>query len=345
MKNLKQDYYNAAFSHIYVEKAVADHVRTKMILSCFPSASVIEIDHYKDVFCRRGQDCGKQHRAQKLILAEKKGKLIYRGAPVCQNFGNERFYYTSCIMNCIYDCEYCYLKGMYPSANLVIFVNLEDFFEEVRQLIKRDSLYLCVSYDTDLIALEKIAGYAGAWCDFAKGRENLKIEVRTKCAHKQFFGEREPSGNVIFAFTLSPGAVAAAYEHFVPPLSERIACAAKAERLGFLVRLCFDPIIYVPGWQSHYQEMLDEVFAAVDPEKILDVSVGSFRIAKDYLKNMRRQTPDSAVVWFPYQNDAGYCHYPDELMEKMEQYLFSKLEQWTGKEKIFLWNETGKQQL
>ncbi len=328
-----------------MEKAVADHARTKRILSQFASACVIEIEHYKDVFCRRGQDYGRQHRAQKIILAEKKGNLLYRGAPVCQSFGNEHFYYTSCIMNCIYGCEYCYLKGMYPSANLVIFVNLEDFFVEVQRLLKRGPLYLCVSYDTDLIALEHIAGYAGVWSDFAASQENLKIEIRTKCACEQFFRGREPSENVIYAFTLSPDAVARAYEHFVPSLSARIACAAKAAKLGFAVRLCFDPVIYLPGWRRHYQEMLNEVFAAVDPAKILDISVGSFRIAKDYLKNMRRQMPDSAAVWFPFQNDAGYCHYPDELMEQMEQFLFSKLEQWTGKEKIFLWNETKKQRL
>ena len=31
----------------------------------------------------------------------------------------------------------------------------------------------------------------------------------------------------------------------------------------------------------------------------IDVSVGSFRAPKDYLKKMRKQYPDSAVVQFP----------------------------------------------
>ena len=54
-------------------------------------------------------------------------------------------------MNCIFDCEYCYLKGMYPSANIVVFVNLEDIFAEVAQKLENHSLYLCVSHDTDLL--------------------------------------------------------------------------------------------------------------------------------------------------------------------------------------------------
>ena len=47
--------YNHAFSHIYVERGVREHPRTKQILSRFPEAQVIEIAHYKDVFNRRRQ--------------------------------------------------------------------------------------------------------------------------------------------------------------------------------------------------------------------------------------------------------------------------------------------------
>lgn len=159
MKSLRNDYYNPFFSHIYVEKAVRNHPRTKRILQNFPRASVILIDHYKDVFCRKGQNFILQQCSQNLILAAKQGNLIYPGAPVCQSFGNENFYYTSCVMNCVYDCEYCYLKGMYPSGNMVVFVNLEDIFREVRKLLEERAVYLCISYDTDLLAMEPITGY------------------------------------------------------------------------------------------------------------------------------------------------------------------------------------------
>ena len=47
--------YNKMFSHVYVEKGVAEHPRTKQILEKLNNTTVIEIDHYKDVFC-----CSKQ---------------------------------------------------------------------------------------------------------------------------------------------------------------------------------------------------------------------------------------------------------------------------------------------
>lgn len=337
MKNLKEDYFNPFFSHIYIEKQVGNHARTQRILAKFPSAEIIEINHYKDVFCRSRQSHPLQHRSQKLILAARQGTLLYEGAPVCQSFGSQYFYYVSCTMNCIFDCEYCYLKGMYPSANIVVFVNLEDIFAEVENVLETHPLYLCVSYDTDLLALEQIIGYAQEWCLFAAKHENLKIEIRTKCANKSFVQSAAPIPGVIYAFTLSPQAVIEAFEHHTPSLTERLSCAAKLIQSGCPVRLCFDPMIYMPDWRQHYQEMLDQVCHMVDLEKIVDVSVGTFRISQDYLKNMRRQEPDSAVIWFPFQREDGYCHYPNDLMEQMECFLTEQLAQKIPAEKIFRW--------
>ncbi|MDE6852029.1 MAG: radical SAM protein [Lachnospiraceae bacterium] len=339
MKSLKEDCFNPFFSHIYIEKSVRNHPRTREILEKFTAAAVIEIHHYKDVFCRSKQNYSLQHCSQNLILAAKCGTLLYEGAPVCQSFGNPYFYYTSCMMNCIFDCEYCYLKGMYSSANIVIFVNLEDIFAEVERRLQRHPLYLCVSYDTDLLALEPILGYGKEWCLFTEKHEDLKIEIRTKCANKQIPRNFRPIPGVIYAFTLSPQAVIEAYEHHTPSLTERLSCAAEMVQAGHLVRLCFDPMIYLPEWRNHYAEMLEQVCAVIDWRKIVDVSVGTFRISQDYLKKMRKQEPDSAVVWFPFQKEKGFYHYPDPLMEQMERFLADKLKNIIPKEKIFRWRE------
>ena len=165
-----------------MEEEIAEHPRVKQILARFMKAEIVYIRHYKDVFCRRRQDYEEQHHAQNLILAKKTGSLIYQGAPVCQNFGNTYFYYTSCMMNCIYDCEYCYLKGMYPSANIVIFVNIENIFEVTSpECFSEHPVYLCVSYDTDLLAFEAMTGYVREWgILFWKKIKDLHIRLRSK---------------------------------------------------------------------------------------------------------------------------------------------------------------------
>lgn len=341
MKNSKKDYYNPFFSHIYVEKNIQNHPRTKRILQRFPDANIIFIDHYKDVFCRKGQNFILQQRSPNLILGTKQGNLIYKGAPVCQSFGNENFYYTSCIMNCIYDCEYCYLKGMYPSGNIVVFVNLEDIFDEVNTRIKDHPLYLCISYDTDMLAMEQITGYAAEWISFAETQMNLanqlKIEIRTKSADNQFWQKHSPHSGIIYAITLSPQGIIDAYEHKTPSLHRRIASAKEAMQKGFPVRLCFDPMIYCKNWEKQYDEMLRQVFTEINMDKITDVSVGTFRVSQDYLKKMRKNQPGSAVVQFPYQNDNGVYHYSKELTGQMERFLVDRLKSKIPEDKIFLW--------
>lgn len=313
------------------------HWRTQRILARFPKAAVILVDHYKDVFCRSRQHYVLQHRVQKLIIAEKTGPFLYEGAPVCQNFGNDWFYYTSCMMNCVYDCEYCYLKGMYPSANVVLFVNLEDIFSELEKMLAEHPVYLCASYDTDLMAMEGIAGYVKEWNDFAAAHPRLTVELRTKSANIRLIEEMTVQSNVIYAFTLSPHAVIDAYEHGTPPLKQRIACAAGANQRGCKVRLCFDPMLYCPDWEKQYMDMLKQVFMQIDMTRIMDVSVGSFRVSQEYLKKMRRNEPCSAVVQFPYENDGGVYHYPAELTDRMESMLAGQLRSALPSEKIFFW--------
>ena len=367
---------NKSFSHIYVEEKVFldDGYRKKAeeIMSHFPDAVVVPIGHYKDVFNRHKQNYVRQHEAQALILAVKQGTLVYPGAKVCQSMGNKHFYYTSCMMNCLFDCEYCYLKGMYPSGNMVIFLNLQDIFTEVEALLKEHPVYLCVSYDSDLMAIEKLTGYVRQWIDFTNRHPELTIEVRTKAGNIDFNsllegtvesggyetdsddGDNEPAENSrglandengnfvssrnIFAFTLSPDYVVKHYEHKTGSLEGRLKSVKKALELGFAVRLCFDPMIFCPDWRREYGNMMDKVFADIPVEKIYDFSVGSFRLSEEYLKNMRRNMPDSAVVQYPYENDHGVYHYSQKLTDEMENWMVERLRERVPEEKIFRWS-------
>ncbi len=330
-------YASKAFSTIYIEEDVADCITVKKILDHFSNAAKIPVRHYKDVFCRKKQSVFMQEKGKALILAKKTGNLVYQGARMCQSFKNEFFYYTSCIMNCIYNCDYCYLKGMYPSANLVVFVNLEDIFAEVDRLLALHPVYLCVSYDTDLMALESITGFVKRWVDFANSRKNLRVEIRTKCGRKDLWKSLNPISNVIFAFTLSPEPIVSRFEHGTGSLSKRLESLVEAYKAGFTVRLCFDPIIYCKNWKQAYGKMLEQVFERARPEKIMDISIGSFRISQDYLKKMRKAAPNVSVVQYPYQKKDGICQYDERLREEMEQFVLEWVRDKMPEEKIFRW--------
>lgn len=329
------------FSHIYAERAALSYPAAQQILERFSRSRLIVIDHYKDVFSRSRQDFSLQKRTPNLILAVKRSHLVYPGAPTCQNFGNRRFFYTSSVMNCLYDCEYCYLQGMYPSANLVVFVNLEDLFSAAEELLRQDDTYLCISYDTDLLALEPWLGYVGRWAEWARAHPKALVELRTKSAGFSSMRAIPPLENFILAFTLSPSYVASRWEHRAPPPQLRIRAAADAMAAGWRVRISFDPALRFPSWKSAYDQLFAQTFSSLLPQALEDVSFGSFRVPGDSLKRMRKSRPRSAPLQYPYFNEGGVARYAPDQEKELEAFFLSRLSPLLPPEKIFQWKEEG----
>ena len=322
------------FTHIYVEERAGNYPLTGEILGKLPGAKIIYINHYKDVFDRKRQNAVLQKDHQSLIIAVREGNRIFRGAPVCQSFGQKNFYYASSMMNCPFDCEYCYLKGMYPSSNMVVFVNLEDYEKDVEEKLKEGPMYVCASYDTDLIAMNGLTGHADFWKKMALKHSDLLVELRTKAAPEI----KDKISNVIYAFTMSPEEVVSGYERNTAPVKVRINAASAAVRNGAKVRLCFDPVIKIPGWQDAYKRLVEETADLIDYSKLTDVSVGTFRISSDYLNKMRKAYPGSETAWYPYVIKDGVAQYEPDCDRQMQDHVCSLLEKHIGKEKIFTWN-------
>ena len=312
---------------IYIEEQILQdnkyNARIQRVTSYYNNAHMIPIRHYKDIFNRPRQNRALQKKDKAIILAKKPGQLVYPGAKVCQDFGNEHFYYTSVVMNCPFDCEYCYLQGMYPSGYMVIFLNIEDVFAEVEELLKKHPVYLCISYDTDLLAIEHLTGYVSMWEEFLKTHEGLTIEVRTKAYHgdgscDSVTGNTTDYGNgitrtvpmmrMIHAFTLSPDEVIREAEHGTPPLSVRLRGAFEAMEKGYPVRFCFDPLLFIPDFENVYGRMIDEVKKEIDLSKVKDVSIGTFRMPKEYLKpikNRDRRAKSCSILFRQFAACAG----------------------------------------
>lgn len=325
-----------SFSHIYIEKEAKQYPESKRILERFPNSQVIEIDSYKEVFSRNNQNFSLQKKSPKLILSVKKENYIYEGAKVCESFGNENFYYSSSVLNCIYDCEYCYLQGVYSSGNIVIFVNLDDMFKEIEDILKDRSMYICISYDTDLLALEEITGFVKKWYEFVNRHENLKIELRTKSASIKLFQNLKPNKNFIIAWTISPKEFAQKYERGAVSFERRVEAAEILIENGWTVRICFDPMIKMKDFYEIYGEMVRETFEKIDGKKILDVSIGTFRISKEYMKRMKKNRVNSRILNYPFQCQEGVYTYTDEENYEMLEFMKKEVLKYVDERKIFI---------
>lgn len=328
------------FHHVYIERKLEGQKEWERILAKLQGSRPVWINHYKDIFNRKNQSLTIQKCSPALVLAKKEGRLIYPGSKECQSFGNEYFYYTSSIMNCLFDCEYCYLQGMYPSADVVAFVNIDDIFAETDALLSQHPVYLCVSYDTDLTALEGLMGYCRRWIDYAAGEENLTLELRTKAAVPESLMEycrEKECENIIFAFTLTPEMVQLSYEHGTPSVEVRLASIKQAADRGLKVRICFDPLIVEDEAAKAYAGLIRELFGKVSQDSIYDVSLGEFRVPADYMKRMRKRRPDSKLLSRSFVTEGRSCCYGragDELIAAVEEML----KEYLPAEKIFRWD-------
>jgi len=305
------------FSHIYVEKRVLNEPYVQDILNKFSKAEIIEINHYKDRFNPYYQSFRAQKHSQNLILAKKEAPFIYEASDLIQKL-NTNFYYSTPMLNCIYDCHYCFLQGMYPSSNLVLFVNFEDFFDEVEKYYKKlGSLFLSISYDTDILAVENLFGVAKKWAEFVKDKE-IKIELRTKSVNVDF----EYQENLAFAFSLSPDIVIERYEKFTPNLDARIKAIKKIINKGYKPILVFDPIIKLKDYKKVYEEFINKVFSEIDYKDIEAVVYGSFRMNSTQFKIIKKELL-SDIFYYPYNVKNQVVEYEDkeEIIEFIETLL------------------------
>ena len=337
LENKNHNLFNNRFSHIYVEKKILNNKNTLEILSKFKDVKIIEIENYKEVFSSNNQDFHLQKLGQKLILASNKANMIYEGAVVCESFENDNFYYTSSIINCVYDCEYCYLQGVYSSGNIVIFVDIEKVFEEVEELYnKLKTLYLCISYDTDLLAIENICGFSEKWYYFIEDKKDLKIELRTKSGNIDKFLNLKPLDNFIIAFTLSPENLALKNEKYTASFKNRVKAIKELQEKGWKVRICIDPLIYSDNFEKNYSQMIEYLFNEIDKEKVIDVSIGVFRISKEYLKKMRNQNQNSEILYYPFECIDGVYTYSDKTKSYMINFIKEQFLKYININKIYI---------
>jgi spore photoproduct lyase len=330
------------FSHIYLENGTEGYPLTQIALSKFPKAKVIKIEHYKDVFNRTGQDFQIQKSSMKLILAKKKEPYLYPASDMVQEYGTPNTFYNTPILNCLYNCDYCFLQGMYPSGNLVVFVNEDDLFYSITNKLKKlnnpsEPMIVSISYNTDLMAMENIIPMTSRWIKFARKQENLKIEIRTKSALFSSLKNIQPTEKVILSWTLSPDMICEKYESTAPPLHLRLKSLKHALESGWTVRLCFDPVLFVNGWEEIYGRFIDTVFQEIKGEQLLDLTLGVFRMNKDYFKRIKKREIKSDLFYSDYAIESNTVTVPINQRESGLSQLKNQIANHVPLRKILVW--------
>ncbi len=303
---------------IYIEKQIANHPRTREILARFPDTTQIHCDRYGEIFNRKAQSFRLQKKQPALILA-KKHKGFVLPAPEAYGIGAKENYYFSHMMNCLYDCRYCFLQGMYRSAHYVLFVNYEDFANEIENKIQKtdEEIHFFSGYDCDSLALEPVTNFLEYFLPIFRKHHKTLLEIRTKSTQIRTLLNTEPFENCVLAWSFTPDEIAAALEHKTPSVERRIEAIAKLQEKGWRIGLRFDPLIYSSEYQSQYRKLFADTLQSCNPELLHSVTLGSFRLPKGYFKSLQKMYPDERLFASPLEESNGMFGYKAQIQSEM----------------------------
>lgn len=303
---------------IYIEDEIAEHPRAREIVARLPKARRVACQRYGEVFNRRAQSFRLQKRRPSLILARKFDRFVL-AAPAGYGIGSERNFYFSHMLNCLYDCRYCFLQGMYRSAHFVVFVNYEDFFQQIEELATKDAeeTFFFSGYDCDSLAFDKVTGFVSHALPWFRRLPQAWLELRTKSTQIDALLATEPLLNVVVAFSFTPEAVSQALEHKVPSVERRIAAMARLAERGWRLGLRFDPLMHCQDFKARYRQLFAQVFASVDGSTLHSVSFGPFRLPIDFFRTLERLYPEEPLVAGPFERRGGMVSYRAALEQEM----------------------------
>lgn len=312
---------------IYIEEQCRGHPRVQRICERFPRAEKVYCGHYGEVFNRGSQSFRLQKQRPALILARKQKGFVLP-VPDGYGVGSDRSYYFSHMLNCIYDCRYCFLQGMYRSAHYVVFVNFEDFEDAVAEQAGRDrdaQPWFFSGYDCDSLALEPVTGFIGRMLERFEALPGAHLELRTKSTQIRSLRQRPALSNVVVAFSFTPEAISRRLEAGVPALDKRIAAMTELSRLGWPVGLRFDPVIYDPDYERQYEALFARVFERLDPGTVHSVTLGAFRMPRDFHRRIARLYPDEPLYAMPMSQQRGMLGYPPDIESGMLDFCRDRL--------------------
>ena len=322
---------------IYIEENILQHPRVVEIVSRFPRARTITCGRYGEVFNPKAQNFRLQKQKPALILAEKY-KHFTMPTPAAYGIGASKNFYFSHMLNCLYDCRYCFLQGMYQSANYVLFINYEDFQTEIRQRCAEapeEAVHFFSGYDCDSLALEPVTGFAEHFLPVFKSIPNAWVELRTKSTQVRSLLNTDPYERCIVAFSLNPDEIASKVEDKAPSLERRLEALCKLQAHGWSIGLRFDPLIYQTGYQEQYQRLFAQVFEKINVAQLHSVSLGTFRLPENYSKKLHKLYPEEKLFASPLSHQKGMVAYQTELEQEMMNYCTEQLLQYIPKAVFF----------
>jgi len=305
---------------IYLEKRAEEYEIAQSILKKFPDAEVLRIDHYKNIFDKR---IGNRELIPALIIAKDEHPNIL-DVPRDYWYPWKSFFFRSSL-NCVFDCEYCYLKGNFKTKYPVIFVNYDDIKKSIKEKIEqlRDWWYqgqitFYASNYSDIQGLDSISWFNQAFIPFIEQFDNVLMETRTKSANVDSLlsvNDWIPFKNTEVSFSLNPEDIIEKFEKKTAPLKTRIQAINTLLNKWYKVGLRFLPLLPVEWYERLYKEFLEQIKQKIPLDKIHSIFIASLIYNPWDYKIMQKKNEKSELWNMVTLHENGLVKLPDEVFD------------------------------
>jgi DNA repair photolyase len=228
---------------------------------------------------------------------------------------------------CPYGCGYCYLagtQGVRFSPTVKIYVNLDAILRQIDrkacEIGRPEAFYLGKLQDG--MALDPLTGYSRLMIPFFAEHPLARLRILSKSADFANVLDLDHRGHTVLSWSLNPAAIRQEWEATAPPVEERIEAMRQCAAAGYPVRVVLMPIIPIPDWQRHYDELLEQLLTQVDVERIslggvcsygpalriMEGKLGKNNVISRSLSAIEKGPDDGRVRYTREQRKAIYCH-------------------------------------
>jgi spore photoproduct lyase len=245
---------------------------------------------------------------------------------------------------CFLGCTYCILQAYFPGKNVRLFANFDEMWLELRDHLRfspRGVHRLGTGEFTDSLLLDPVTQQSRELIPFFADQPQAVLELKTKTANVELLEGLNHKGRTIVAWSLNPQALVEMEEPGAASLEARLAAARRCQEWGYRLAFHFDPLIAYPDWRRGYAEVVSRLAAAVDPERIAWISLGTLRFMPALKEAIRRRHPGSALLYEEFVPGVdGKLRYFRDLRVEMYRHLSTLLRQLSRELFIYLCMES-----
>lgn len=229
---------------------------------------------------------------------------------------------------CPYGCQYCYLagtQGIRFSPTVKIFLNIEEILAQVdkqaRKIGRPEAFYLGKLQDG--MALDSLTGYSRTMIPFFAEHPFARLRILSKSADFNNVFDLDHQGHTVLCWSLNPPAVRRDYEVVTPPIEQRIRAMEQCAEAGYPIRVMLMPIIPVPQWQEHYDDLLEQLLTRVPLERITLGGICSYGPAKQIMEQKLgdKNFVSQSLTVVNNAPDDGRARYPRKLRHTIYDHL------------------------